>query len=462
MTGTSSSRGYQAALIAIAVGAFALRVFPFFGPDGALGYRVDYDEGVYFSAASYLLQGVLPYRDFVFVHPPTLLFFVALTSAWTAKFLGVAGAFGLARWIAALLGALNTYLVGRVVWRGGVPWAALLSAAFYATYSEVVQVERGAFLEPLLNLVCLLLVLSVTNKKVVLAAVLGGLALSIKLWAGIWVLGALWAIEGTRGRVRFLAIATATATVFVLPLALLSPAAFFTEVGLFHAWRPPDGTVARLERLTQIVSVRHLASPLLALLAVVLRRRWDALAKVSVTAWGLTLLAFFASAAWWNQYNAHLIASEALVAGGLFALLAPRWRVVLALFAAVSVSMSIAHTLRRSRTTNDEYLALARSPLRDTRDCVFTFEPGLSLVASRLPPRETGPLVDSYASQLLSALKDGQRFPTSEAAFAASAAPAGLAHCRFVLGGERATKQASLEATHQLVTREGLQVWELR
>ena len=35
-----------------------------------MGYPMDYDEGVYSSAAPLLLRGDLPYRDFIFVHPP--------------------------------------------------------------------------------------------------------------------------------------------------------------------------------------------------------------------------------------------------------------------------------------------------------------------------------------------------------------------------------------------------------
>lgn len=138
MTGTSSSRRTQVALAAIALGAFVLRVFPFFGTAGAWSYRVDYDEGVYFSAASMLLEGVLPYRDFVFVHPPGIVVFLALTSAWTHSFLGVDGAFALSRWIAAAIGAVNVLLVARLVPRspGTVPWGALFAAAFYATYPD--------------------------------------------------------------------------------------------------------------------------------------------------------------------------------------------------------------------------------------------------------------------------------------------------------------------------------------
>jgi hypothetical protein len=476
MTGTWSSR---ARLIAIALGAFVLRVFPFFGPDGANGYRVDYDEGVYFSAASYLLEGVLPWRDYVFVHPPGLLLFVAATSAWTHSFLGVAGAFALARWLAAIIGVINTVLVVRIVSRWGVPWAGCVAGAFYATYSEVVQVERGAFLEPLLNLICLALVLSLAPQgervrergaPIALTAVLSGLAIAIKLWAVIWVLGALWALQSFATRrqlLRFLLITTATSAILILPFSLQAPGPFLTQVGLFHTWRPPDGTISRLDRLTQIVSVRHLASPLMASLAVALitwRRKWDPLARVTVTAWVLTLVAFFASAAWWNQYNAHLIASEALVAGSLFALVGPRLRWALLAAALVSIVMSVSHTIRRSQPTNDGHLALAHSTLRDSKDCIFTFEPGWSLVASRLPPRETGPLIDSYAQQLLASLEGGHRFTTSTEAFATNPRiPPGLASCRYVIAGERGGRQVSfeqLEHTHQRTEREGLDLWE--
>ncbi len=482
MTGTSSNRLARWALVGIALVAFGLRALPFFGPEGAWTYRVDYDEGVYFSAASYLLQGVLPWRDFVFVHPPGLLFFLAATSAWTHAFLGVDGAFTFARWLAVLIGVLNTVLVARIVSRwNGPAWASLLAAGFYATYSEIVQSERGPFLEPLLNLVCLGLVLALLHAQasprrgrwLAFAGVLGGFALTIKLWAVVWVVGALWALASftTRRELLHFALTVAgTALLLVGPLALLAPEAFFTQVALFHAWRPPDSFIARGDRLTQIVSVRHLASPLLAALTVALlawKRQWSPLARISVAAWALTLLAFFASAAWWNQYNAHLIASEALVAGGLFSLLPSRLRGALALASVLSIGLSISHTVRRSQPTTEHHLSLVRSTLRDSKDCVFTFEPGWSLAAGRLPARETGPLIDNYAVQLLNALQGGTRhFTTTSEAFSANKViPVGLTHCRYLVMGERGNRELDLERlslTHVDTEFEGLAVWELR
>lgn len=495
MTGTSSSRGSHVVLGAIAVGAFLLRVFPFFGADGAWSYRVDYDEGVYFSAASWLLDGALPYRDFVFVHPPGMLAFLALTSAWTHSLLGVDGAFALSRWIAAILGTINVLLVAQLVlrWpegdRAPARWGAIAAAVFYATYPELVEVERGPFLEPLLNLVCLCFALAVVQASVspqrqrwlALAGALGGLAISIKLWAAIWVLGGLWGVASfakRRGVALFLAGVLATFALVVLPFALASPTAFVEQVGLFHLWRPPDGITERLSRFEQIFALRHLASPVMAavLAALLVLRRGPACtvaARVMVCAWGLTLAAFFASSGYWSQYNAHLIASEAVLAGALLTQLVrrDRWQVLVVLAAIVlGVGSSLAHCLRRAKST-DQHLALKRSPLERSSDCVFTFEPGWSLAAGRLPPRLAGtPLViDNYGQQLLTAVAGGQRFPNAAAAFAAGQDPMPiLDQCRSVVLGDRGRRQLSpalmkrLETTHERLELGGLEVWQRR
>jgi hypothetical protein len=117
MTGASSNAPLRLGLGLIALLAFGLRVFPFFGPEGAWSYRVDYDEGVYFSAAGWMAEGLLPWRDFVFVHPPGHLLFLLGTSVWLKGSLGLTGAFAVSRWIAACLGVINTLLVGTIVSR---------------------------------------------------------------------------------------------------------------------------------------------------------------------------------------------------------------------------------------------------------------------------------------------------------------------------------------------------------
>jgi hypothetical protein len=150
--------------------------------------------------------------------------------------------------------------------------------------------------------------------------------------------------------------------------------------------------------------------------------------------------------------------------GTLFSLVGPRVRWALLAAALVSIVMSISHTIRRSQPTNDGHLALAHSSMHDSKDCIYTFEPGWSLVASRLPPRETGPLIDSYAQQLLTSLEGGRRFSTSVEAFTANPTiPSGIASCRYVIAGDRGGRQLSLEQlglTHQRAEREGLDLWE--
>lgn len=469
MTGDSNSRIPIVGLLAISLIAFALRVFPFFGADGAWSYRVDYDEGVYFSAAAWMIDGSLPWRDFVFVHPPGHLLFLILTSVWTKASLGIAGAFALSRWIAATVGAINTFLVGRIVARtpnAPLP-AGLIAAAMYASYPEVVQVERGPFMEPILNLLCLVVVLLSTRqwkttRAVVLMGVVAGAALAVKLWAVLWVLGVLLTLTTRRERVTFSIATAVTATLIIAPFALRGIGAFFQEALLFHLWRPADGTLEASARLEQIVSVRHLASPILALIAVVVLRRRSGVAGV---AWVLTIASFFASAAWWNQYNAHLIASEAVLVGLAFVALPERFRMTLVVAATASIVASVSHTIRRGSST-EEHLTIARSELAKTSDCLFSFEPAWAIAANRLPPKETGPLIDSYATQLLTAIRGTgviKSYAHANDAFASvSEMPKGLTTCRYLFIGERAGKQVSLDSLrlthHPMATAPGF--WE--
>lgn len=472
MTGASSNAPLRLGLGLLALLAFGLRVFPFFGPEGAWSYRVDYDEGVYFAAAGWMAEGLLPWRDFVFVHPPGHLLFLLVTSVWLKGSLGLTGAFAAARWVAAVIGVVNTLLVGTIVSR--IPraplGAPLLAAAMYATYSEVAQVERGPFIEPVLNLLCLsmTLVLALAEDRerrqrwVLAAGVLAGLAVGVKLWAGLWLIGALFVLASHRERLLFLVSAGLVAGLVVLPFAAQSPSAFLDQALLFHARRPPDGTLAWHERMGQIWSIRHLASPLISMcgLALIALRieTPPRMLRGALVSWGLTLIAFFASAAWWNQYNSHLIASEALVAG-LVLTFAPRLRPFLMLFAVVMVGFSIAHTVRRGNTSDDEHFLIARSKYATSSECVFSFEPSWSIAANRLPPRETGPLIDSYAVQLIELTRTSRFVSTDEAFRSQTELPPGLTGCAVLMVRERAGKQVPLEVLQRTHHLEGDGFW---
>ncbi len=424
MTSTSSDRF---ALAVVASLAFVLRVVPFFGPEGAWTYRVDYDEGVYFSAASLLLKGFVPYRDFVFVHPPGVLLWLSATSAWTASFIGVDGAFTLARWLSAGVGVLNLVLVWAVTleWSRS-RWGALFAAFVYATYPEIVQVERGPFIEPLLNASVLAMALAVMQRRFKTAAVLAGVAMVFKLWAALWIVGALWALPDHKERLRFMLISGGVFVGALLPFAVFAPREFIHQTLLFHLHRPPDG-VARLARVEQIVALRHLASPLLAIASLFTARH-----KLLTTAWVLTLVSFFATSAWWSQYNAHLVASEAVLAGG-FVSWALRQKDIVGrgfLFAGgVFLCISLFHVIKRIPNRGEDHLALAHLKL-PADQCVFAFEPSWMLAAGRLP---TKPLVvDSYAMSLM------------------KRELVGLDDCEWVALGVRGKKQLSPEQRARL------------
>src|SRR2546423_3884787 len=90
--------------------------------------------------------------------------------------------------------------------RAAGPAAGLVAAAFYATYPDAVIVERGPYLEPVLNLACLAMALvwlgvrasrphppavPAGGLRSVLAGILCGAACAVKVWGGVWFLAPL-------------------------------------------------------------------------------------------------------------------------------------------------------------------------------------------------------------------------------------------------------------------------------
>jgi len=490
-----STRGANIGIALLAVAAFALRVVPLLRAGGPLGMNVDYDEGVYFSASALLFRGVLPYRDFVFVHPPGLLYALGITSSLTSL-VGVAQAFAAARVVACAVGAANVALAGKVAQRWGGPFAGFLAAALYATYPEVVVVERGPYLEPVLNLACLgaawvWLSSTPSPRRIFVAGALFAAACAVKVWGGIWLVAALVSLPSGGGRtrpdqraapeddpspaplpsprivLRFFAGAVLAGVVLVGPLALVAPGAFIDDVLLFHAWRPPDGDVARLPRLWEIWAGRHLACSLLALGGLVLglvRRDLRASRELRFfgTAYALTVIAFLLPTAYWNQYNAHLAPSEAVLAGwggcALFHLVASRrpalaGRSRLALLAvALAAFPSLRRSILNSRARAPELLELGDRLRRTVPPgaCLFAFEPAWGMAGGFLPPHGipgAPVIVDPYAAMLRDPTAGGVRYPHVNAAFQSEASQASaravLERCRFAVLGWRGHWQLS-------------------
>lgn len=405
---------YERLLLALVLlGAWVLRVSPFFRSTGVLGWCVDYDEGVYLSAAHALTQGQVPWRDFAFLHPPGILYFFAPFSFFDPRL-----AWSLARWVMALVGVGNVALVYLLVRTKGPFAAGLLGAVLYATWPEAVVAERGAFIEPVLNFACLSLMLGVA--KAWAPARLGALmalALSLKSWAVFWVCGAL--VGCGKARARQLGWAALLLTVVVGSLALLAPAEAWHQLFATHLRRPPDGDLELWVRLREMFIAR---SPLPVLILLVsLPSLWRAreapVVRALVTAFVLVVAAFLKAPAFWNQYDAHLAAVLAPLAALGFAGWQARFdaRVATGLALLVAIPGTVNLVQRRHEggsSARPDVVALARlAP--SARVCAL--EATEVLLRGRWP----SPPFDSYGQQLADAARSGR----SESAGAAMGDP---------------------------------------
>lgn len=462
----------------VVLGAWGLRAAPLLDAGGAFGYPVDYDEGVYFAAASLPWRGVWPYRDFTFVHPPGVVL------AWApAALLGLlwdAGVgFAASRHLSVLLGAVNVLLVARLAGRSWGPAAGLVAALVYATYPELVIAERSPLLEPLLNVVAL----GVMNVWVgsarerprwAWAGVLCGLAVAVKVIGGLWGAAALVAHpprRSARALVGLVLVAAATVALVVGPFVALAPEGFVEQVLLFQLSRPPDGEQSAVARLWEMLHSRRAVGVVLALVGLgvagwrTVAGRAQPVERMAAVGYVLTVVAFLNARSYWDQYNSHLAVGESLLAGlGAWAVVEwsrarPRVAQVVAAVLVVGTPVpAVREVLRTSRRRSHDLVALGRY-LREqvpAEATVCAFEPAWALVGGRLPAVVPGApvLVDVYGLMLKAAMEGGERFATVEAAFHT---PAGqravegvLERCEYLVVGWRGRWQLSGEGNQRL------------
>lgn len=493
-------------IVGIALVGAAIRVAALLPVAATGAFPVDYDEGVYSAAASLLAQGQLPYRDFVFVHPPGLPYLLLPLGGLDPQqaFLG-------ARFVMVAVGAACIALVGFIACRRWGLLAGAGGAAVYASFPEAVAAEHGVFLEPVLNLFCLVAVACWVHtddrtKRVtwdgyaLSAGAFAAAAFTVKLWAAFAIV-AMLLVPPTRDRAKkyraLLVGLVVTGLVLWLPVLIGAGTAVTDQVLLFQFGRPGDGAATIAERLTSMVGsplhplqARHLAATALAGLGVIVIigwRRHDRLGRIAVLWFGLAATAFLVSATYWDQYNAALAPSMSLLAAAGFSWVSTALRrsgiaraacigflVVAALVTAVSVRRSILEVTSRS----DELAAVAsdvQSLIPDS-ECAVAFEPQWLLSAGRLPV--AGPdkvlSVDPYAAQLALIRSRSQSEPASTSgAFADQPTEDGilesLSTCRYLLLGWRGHWQLSADqqawvTTHyrELPTTGPVDIWVRR
>ncbi len=154
---------------------------------GEPGFNVTYDQGVYYGAALRLTMGQVPYRDFVLVHPPGVLF---LLQPWAlvGRIAGTGVGLVTAQMATVLVVALNCFLVGYLVRASGRS-AALVASMSLALWPFAVHVNALVELEPYLLLFILLAMVVLTSDRrgttprgLFIVGVLIAAACTVKVW----------------------------------------------------------------------------------------------------------------------------------------------------------------------------------------------------------------------------------------------------------------------------------------
>lgn len=364
------------ALLGLVLLGWAMRLVPW------LTTPLDYDEGVYYASAALWAEGVWPYRDFVMVHPPGLLYFLLPFSLFRPS-VGLM----LARLAITLVGAANVAMIALLAHRSFGRQAGYLAAFCYALYPEAVLTERRVLLEPLINFCVLAMLIHRGPVQIAWA----GYAVIVKAWGLLWLLAGL-------PRLRHRALAAALlGLALCLPALLASPQGFVDGILLFQLGRPPHDSHGLVGRLFDVFDPRHLAITLLAVWGWRTgRSREPEVAGHVSRGWALLLLAMVMGKGHFFQYNAHLALPECFWAGAAWPLVRARprlWAVLLC----IPLGFSLAGWLK-----TDPGEAAAARVLRAPQK-VFCFEPGLGLLADRLPDQDPPVIVDSYAVMLIDA-----------------------------------------------------------
>jgi hypothetical protein len=114
-------------------------------PAGLFGLD-EYDDGVYFGSALRLVQGHLPYRSFVYPHPPGMTLLMT-PFAIVARLASSRTAFAMVRVFTALVVLLSVWLIGRILRHRG-PLAVLAGTLSFGVFPIAVTANKSCMLEP--------------------------------------------------------------------------------------------------------------------------------------------------------------------------------------------------------------------------------------------------------------------------------------------------------------------------
>ena len=318
--------------LAVLIGAVAYvaRLVPVVRGAGLRGTN-SYDGAVYYSAAAGLAHGLLPYRDFLFLHPPgivvALVPFVAL-----GRVIGDPYGMEVANLAWFGIGALNAVLVSWILRPLGV-LAALVGGLFYAVFYPAVFIEHSTLLEAPAATVTLVALLLLTRaakagpiapRVALVAGALLGVSAGVKIWGVVVMVAVLgWTsiTYGARRGLLLLAAAGVGATIVCLPFFAAAPRSMWRMVVIDQLGRPRS-RLGLGHRLTDMVGLTTLHAGSVAVAAAVAVAVAGCVLAVRSNQGRLAVVVLLASSALllstppWFVHYAGLIAAPAAIMVG--------------------------------------------------------------------------------------------------------------------------------------------------
>jgi alpha-1,2-mannosyltransferase len=324
--------------IGIAAIAFVVRLVPVLRGGGIFGIG-NYDDAVYYAAATGLVHGQLPYQDFLLLHPPgmpLLLTPFALAAQLTSDSYG----FAAARVSCMLLGAINAALIWKILKPVGAV-AALFGALSYAVFYPAVYSDKSTLLECPATTALLIAILllqplinsgSISRWKIFLAGALVGLTITIKVWGIVTfliVLAWLLLIRRFRAALQVLTGSAASALVICLPFFAVAPRAMWNQIVRDQLFRRGGNGHTILDRLDQMAGLG------------IVGRSYPA----AITAAAVAGLLVCAALAW--SYRETRLPVLLMLGQGAFLLITPTWFPHFAGFTAAPVTLAIGAAIGR-------------------------------------------------------------------------------------------------------------------
>ena len=240
-----------------------------------------YDSGVYVGAAVHFSDGIMPYRDFVFVQPPGIIEFLS-PIGFLARAVGTDHALEVARILTLIVSSANAALASwllRPHGRLAMAFTGLVVALLPNSFLLVNSVKVDPYLL-LFVLVGTIVILrpgrterEPSRRATIMSGALFGVAALFKLWA-IFPFLALCLVLGWKYRQRVVVLVASATTAFAIgitPFLVMAPRAFLDQVFLDQLFRKAlpgenPGVLGRLVILTGLSGTTLQPSYLLTLI----------------------------------------------------------------------------------------------------------------------------------------------------------------------------------------------------